>query len=375
MFRKIKEKMAGIWNTIVIFFMLVLQIGVMALIVNVCSKYFDITSHAAIAISGLMWIMTLVTTILIGFGPIKSIMSHFKSTELEEQMALKRRIETMSKERDELNNRINSLTSKNRDMEQELETMRQTQQFIPEYQCDLKVQAFTVSKSGYVVKQEPLSTLKTHEYFKGSIPNPGLVQRWVLSPDNWQVFYVSRHTNKYEIGIDLNKVQYAFDRDNCVIYYKNVKLERLNRIAADVPVIFDPKNEDVNHTWIIEPKANGEHVIINDNNFSQFHKIYTQYQEHLVASSIQNEIDNLCKNGTAGLHDLLKKLYNNKIKFVADDENVNSRLVWHPITGGLQNANITRFVADLFITFNAINLYTSNNEELDRALIPEQISA
>ena len=371
----LKNDMGSLWNKLVLLFVFLIQL-ITVVVIGYCSaKILDIGLLAPIIVSTITWFVTLMSTILFAFKPLSSMMSKYNNGEADEEMALKMQIANLSRMKDELNSQIAKLEDENRNLEDAVDTMKQTQQFIPEIQCDLRVQAFTVSKSGYVVKEEQLDLLRNNENFSSQIPPTSWWQENIQNVDRWKVFYAGKHTNKYEIGIDLNQVKFAVDRNN-KIYLKGVKLERLNRIAPTVSVVFNPNNSDINHTWIVDCDRNGDYKIINDRGFLNFKNIYEAYQDHSVVNSIQSEIDNLCKRGTDGLQKLLKNVYRNNIKFINEGDSVDGQLEWRPITNGLQsNVNITRFMADLLIAFNAINMYTSNNEELDNALNMAQIRA
>lgn len=371
----LKNVIGPLWNKLVLLFVFSIQIIIIGVVGFFSGKILDIGFVGPIIISAIVWFVTLMSTILFAFRPLSSMMSRYNDGAVEKELSLKKQIANLSQMKDELNSQIEKLVNENRNLEDEVDTMKQTQQFVPEIQCDLRVQAFTVSKSGYVVKREKLDLLRNNEYFVGQIPDATWWQANVQHSDRWRVFYAGKHANKYEIGIDLNKVKFAVDKNN-TIYLKGVQLERLNRIAPTVPEEFNPNNGDINHTWIVDYDTDGDYKIINDRTFLNFKNIYEKYQNHLVINSIQCEIDNLCKRGTTGLQQLLKNVYRDNIKFINEENSVDSYLEWRPITNGLQsNVNITRFVADLLIAFNAINLYTSNNEELDNALNPVQLTA
>ena len=243
----LKNDMGSLWNKLVLLFVFLIQL-ITVVVIGYCSaKILDIGLLAPIIVSTITWFVTLMSTILFAFKPLSSMMSKYNNGEADEEMALKMQIANLSRMKDELNSQIAKLEDENRNLEDAVDTMKQTQQFIPEIQCDLRVQAFTVSKSGYVVKEEQLDLLRNNENFSSQIPPTSWWQENIQNVDRWKVFYAGKHTNKYEIGIDLNQVKFAVDRNN-KIYLKGVKLERLNRIAPTVSVVFNPNNSDINHT-------------------------------------------------------------------------------------------------------------------------------
>lgn len=346
-------------------------------------KLFDITSDEAKIAVGFMWGITMITTMLIGMKPMTFLISRFSENELVQKYEVKHVIDKLKAERNSLDEQLQELKAAAAKKDAEIKTMEQTQQFIPQIKDSIELSAFTISKSGYMVKQEKFTPLMNHpDYIKSLEP----IQTFTFvqtvkkavdeyknkDKDNWQVFYVGKHINKYSIGINLDKVKYRIDEATGKVSFYKLELSVLHGIALS-PEEERALQDAINHTWIINPdERKGTCDIKNDREYSLFKTEYAKQQKYIVAKSIENEANNLCKIGTEGLQSLLKEVYKDKIEFINEDDTLDM----YPLIGGMGNNQIAiRLIADLIIALKAIKLYTSNTESLDNALIPEQASA
>lgn len=240
------------------------------------------------------------------------------------------------------------------------DTLAQIQQFETSCKSNMALQVMKVSKSGYMVKEEKLMPLMEMEDFRNDLPEQKLFQ----DRNSWWVFYSDNTRYEYQIGIKLFDIQYAIDSNTNTIYFKNVNLCRLDRIANT-----NHQTNQSNHIWIVKRNNNNVYEIINNPQHSRFKNNYKQYQESETKKVIEEKIDEMCNFYTEGLWNILSRRYNNKIHFITDRED----LEWKSITEGLRtNINITTFMKDLYLTFDTMEICTQNYQVLYNALLPEQ---
>lgn len=324
------------------------------------------------------WMITTFSIMLMGLNAMSNVMARINNNHQKE-------IDKLEEEKINLNNKI-------RDCEDTINRMEQTRSFVPEINSNIALTAFYVSKSGYVVQQEKLETLKNHpkynEYFKPKktvadrIPIAHKVKELVneavddwKDKGNWQVFYVGKHLNKYSIGIKLENVKYKIDEETGIVSFYKLELTPLDSVKPKPEELEQALKDAITHTWIIDlNNQNDTCKIINDNDYTGFKKEYVKQQGLSVEKSIEDEIKNLCKEGTKGLKKLLEDVYKGKIELIDKIEGEDEG--WYPLLGGEGNPQIAaRVIADLVIVLKAIELYTSKTEGLDRSLIPEKASA
>lgn len=343
-----------------------------------------IIPNNAIAMAIAAWAITMVSTVTIGIKPITYFITRFNRSEIEKEFRDKLEVERMINEiigkKKELESEILDLKGEVAKRDSELETLRQTQYLVTSYKSSRDLQLLTVSKSGHIVKEEALYPLKKTknkkgvEVFNGNFPK---VHRTLKSDrdlqenDNWRVFYSDNTLYKYGVGIKLNDICYAIDSN--VIYFKNVKIVRLNR-QIDDGGDYDPNENLTNHVWIVKRDELGNYTIINNQQHNDFKKDYKGYQRAMTNDTIKTAIDNRCKDFTKGLHKILESKYGDSIHFVNDDENVDY-LEWKTLYEGSTSKDVRAFTNDLNLAFDAMQLCADNELFLDKPLIPEQTSA
>ncbi len=386
-FKKVYDWFVGLNHMLTIAIMLAMQFG---LIVAVFKLFNVETSSESFAVAGFTWGITLVTVMLIGMKSMDYLMSRAHKTELEakfiEKWRVKENIRKLNEEKERLNSKILDLNGELALKNDEIETMKQTQCLVTNYKSSRELQILTVSKSGHIVKEEPLYPLKKAknkngmEIFSKNFPQKsflwGFLSRDIVSSDNWSVFYADNKLYKYGVGIKLDDVYYAVDLNSNIIYFKNIKLSLLaDRREEPSDGIFIPDKNITNHVWIVEKNDKEDYKIINDRQHTYFRKTYKDFQRDSADYAIQGAIKNLCEYFTIGLHNMLIARYGNNIHFVKDDENVDN-LDWKTLSEGLRtNKDVRTFMNDLYLAFDAMQLCADNNPNLDKALIPEQASA
>lgn len=357
----------GVKDYCLLFILWVVQF---ALIDVIAFRIFDTTSpYMSVLIT---WIITTMSIMFMGLNAMSSVMARVSNSHQKE-------IDKLEEEKKNLNNLI-------RDQKEKINTMEQTQSFVPQIKGDIKLQAFTITKSGYVVKQEKLADLIDHPDYittlqpKSTIPIVQEVNQWVrryMGKNNRQVFYVGKHINQYAVGINLKDVMYSVDVTTGKVTFYKLELSVLDRTILKPDEERQASHNAINHTWIIYNDDNKDiYNIENARKFTAFKNKYAEWQRYIVAKSIETETENLCKKGTEGLQTLLRSVYGDKIEFFNEGNIEETSTIKYSLIDGVGNDKIAiRLIADLMIALKAINLYASNTDSLDKALISEQASA
>ena len=238
----------GLSNGVAIILLLAAQFALIA-------GALKILPNEATAIAIAAWGITMVSTVTIGMKPITYFMTRFNRSEIEKEFRDKLEVERMIGEitdkKKELESQIQELNGELAKRDSELNTLRQTQYLVTSYKSSRELQILTVSKSGHIVKEEALYPLKEVknsmgvELFSMNFPKVERIMRSdrdLKEDDNWRVFYSDNTPYKYGVGIKLDDIRYAINSN--IIYFKNVKIERLNRQIENGGGDYDP-NEDL----------------------------------------------------------------------------------------------------------------------------------
>ncbi len=372
--KKLFDWFVGLRHVITIIILLIIQIALMALMKFVFG-WFDIEKNPeTIAIAMYTWGITLITTWLIGMKSMNYLMSRTYKSEHLKEFDVERRhmqdLEELQIQRDELNIKINELEGKLAEKDNEIETMKQIQQLVTNYESSEQLQLFTVSKSGYIVKEEALYPLKNIKELNENFPRTEeFFSRDIKADDNWRVFYSDNKLYKYGVGIKLEQLYFATKLNT--IYLKGIKFSRLVRHDEDYNG-YNPETNVANHVWIVKRDKKNKYTIINKQQHNDFKEHYRGYQQDIAGQAIQRAIDNFCESLTERLHEVLETRYGGRIKFVNDNENIEN-IRWQPFTEGLQtNSYLQVFMNDLYLAFKAMQLCTYNSQQLDNALIAQQ---
>lgn len=378
--KKLFDWFVGLRHVMTIIILLIIQIALMALMKFVFGWFDTVKNPITIAVAMYTWGITLITTWLIGMKSMNYLMSRVYKSEHLKEFDVERRhmqdLEELQIQRDELNIKINELEGKLVEKDNEIETMKQIQQLVTNYESSEQLQLFTVSKSGYIVKEEALYPLKNikelSENFPGTYGDRMGFGREIKADDNWRVFYSDNKLYKYGVGIKLEQLYFATKLN--IIYLKGIKFSRLARHDEDCKG-YNPEVNVANHVWIVKRDKKNKYTIINKQQHNDFKEHYRGYQQDIAGQAIQRAIDNSCESLTERLHEVLETRYGGRIKFVNDNEDIEN-LRWQPLTEGLRtNSYLQIFMNDLYLTFKAMQLCANNNQQLDNALIAQQANA
>lgn len=333
-------------------------------------RTFDFTIDA---ISILTCFLTLCITATIGLKPLNFIMSQYNRLEFKEENKLRDEIESLKGKNEDYLEQIKTLKGEKIALNNRISTMQQSQQLVPHFNFDRAILAFKVSKSGFVVKEEPLLKCTYVTDFHQNCPKP----KWFWQDNSkWQVFYADCTTYEYAIGIHLDSIEYAVNDDN-ILYFRNIELQRIDRIGDS----FTGKNaselqEDINYTWIIKKNQREEYKIINNNNHRIFKREYCKKQKWITGTSIEREIDNLCNQWTKGLINVLYTRYGNQVVFINKNSPSSQELEWKPLSIGLQsNRDVMTLINDMYLAFDTMSLTSNNSKILDQTGNIKQIQS
>lgn len=339
----------------------------------------------ATAIALATWGITMVSIVTIGMKPITYFVTRINRSEIEKEFEDRKKVEEMiqrhTDEKRKLDKVVSDLKGEVAKRDSELDTLRQTQYLVTNYKSSRELQILTISKSGHIVKEEPLYPLKKVknndgiEIFSDNFPKePRIIRsdRDIQEDNDWKVFYSDNTLYEYGVGIKLDNISYAIDSN--IIYFKNVNLIRLKRQIDDDGEYY-PDEDLTNHVWIVSKDDLDNYTIINRQQHSTFKKRYRKFQRKMASKSIKSAIDELCKQFTDGLHKMLEARYGDNIRFVKNDEDF-CHLNWKALSEGMQTSRDVRaFMNDLYLAFDAMELCANNNPQLDKSLIPEKTSA
>ena len=264
----------GLSNGVAIILLLAAQFALIA-------GALKILPNEATAIAIAAWGITMVSTVTIGMKPITYFMTRFNRSEIEKEFRDKLEVERMIGEitdkKKELESQIQELNGELAKRDSELNTLRQTQYLVTSYKSSRELQILTVSKSGHIVKEEALYPLKEVknsmgvELFSMNFPKVERIMRSdrdLKEDDNWRVFYSDNTPYKYGVGIKLDDIRYAINSN--IIYFKNVKIERLNRQIENGGGDYDPNEDLTNHVWIVKRDDYANYSIINYQQHNDF---------------------------------------------------------------------------------------------------------
>lgn len=357
MFKRIKKSIDEMGNIFMMSVWCIIFIAIFILIGKLSPHLFNIEKGDAFALAAIIMLLTIVPTIAIYKRYLLMGISSSKDNINDRYIKLELENKDLKKTNCELSNQI--------------DTMLQTQQLVPQYKSARQLQVLTVSKSGHIVKEEELFPLKNLNVFEENFPKNKKLKFFnteLEEDDKWRVFFSDNKVYRYGVGIKLEEIRCAIDTKSDILYLKNVKLSRLNRLEDDYDG-YIPEKDMTNHVWIIKKEKNGDFSIINDQQHNDFKRKYKAYQQDYAGQSIQNEIDNLCDFYTEGLQRILSSRYTDKFRFIGENENIGG-VTWLSLSEGMKRHShiLTAFMNDLYLAFDAMELCADKNRDLDNAL-------
>lgn len=328
----------------------------LTMFISICSFIAPAIMHVSVTKAYLVGFAIAILTFIATFYVYKPLTSLLPKSPKESQKDYEAEIRKLQTENSILCDQIN--------------TIEQVQQLTQSYASERNLQLMKISKSGYIVKEDKLSSFTNNEHFQENFPQSNLLQRIFQNPNEWLVFYCNNKTYQYSIGFRLDDIRYAIDTNARIIYFKNVRLSRLAHIEEDYGE-YDATHNDTNRVWIMSKDNNGEYTIINNDQHREFKDKYEEYQENATGNAIQDSIDKLCEYYTEGLHRILRQRYNNRIRFVEEEEIIRG-VEWKTLSEGQRsNIDIALFMNELYLTFDTMILGAENNIDISNNSITE----
>lgn len=374
MFKGIKSFFTDIRNILAVIVGFVIQIAFIMFL----NRKFDYDLIESIVV----YASTSLTTILFMLKPLYAVIVKFAENEtMRRDMEMK----DLKKAKKESDTKIEQLESEKRHLEGRVKIMQETQTFASGINSEFNIQVCTVSKSGYIVKEEKLADYACHPDLKQYLPREyrtdkgrirDRINRCINNLDrDWNgektILYIHKGHYKYSIGFKCGEVMYAKGSDG-KYYLKNVALKNLHKIGKGVEEHKYSFDNDINHTFILQYKENESRIkIVNDETkFSKFLSKYNEYHDGEISKSVSDKVDVVCKEYTKALHKVLT-LRHKEVVFVEDVESQIQGLVWHTLNEGCKDDVVALLISDLFVAFQTIKLCSSKTLDSVNVMIPE----
>ena len=247
------------------------------------------------------------------------------------------------REQEEMEERIAVLESENRELSSRLDTVSQTSGLPTNVNFSFKVETMTYDKSGYIVKEEPLSRFLEDPAYKIA-DKKGLgnrISKWIDDyinhPGEKKVLYIGKYYIKASIGIDFTKIKYALDGDSIIFY--GVRFSKLNDLAIQ------RSPEDVNHCWLLSD--NDFETSINRGDFyREFTQEYARLRAEEADKALEQEVDNLCNHYTAVFRENLIQRFP-AVQFCDSIED--STASWFSLKEHIQDRRILGIASSMFL--------------------------
>ena len=247
------------------------------------------------------------------------------------------------REQKEMQERIATLESENRELSSRLDTVTQTSGIPTNVNFSFKVETMTYDKSGYIVKEEPLTRFLEDPAYKiaGKKGLGNRISKWIDDyinhPGEKKVLYIGKYYIKASIGIDFTKIKYALDGDSIIFY--GVRFSKLNDLAIQ------RSPEDVNHCWLLSD--NDFETSINRGEFyREFTQEYARLRAEEADRALEQEVDNLCDHYTAVFRENLSQRFP-AVQFCDSIEDSTSS--WFSLKEHIQDRRILGIASSMFL--------------------------
>ena len=282
-----------------------------------------------------------IVLMLLAFQPINNLLQRSYEKKAREYAA-------KEKELLDLKETVTTLENQNRELERRIDTWNQMASVPPNVNFTFKVETMTYDKSGYIVKEEPLSALAEDPAYRLS-DKKGVFDRlgkWVdtmVHPGEKKVLYIGKYYAKASIGIDFTTIKFAV-KDDGIIFY-GVKFTKLNDLAVQ------PDEDDVNHCWLLNEDELG--ISINTSGLYQdFTEAYAEIRSRESALALEGEVERLCDSYTAIFRENLKQRFPG-ISFI--DRIENSTETWYSLKEHIQDRRIYPIASNMFLMADVLS--------------------
>ena len=318
----------------------VLCVCILLIAVNVASFIFFPRLMAPLAIL-LSNAITLVLAI-IAFRPINALIENLLEKRQQELLAQQAREQ-------ELEKKVHQLETRNRELENRLDTRSQTEGMPADIDFTFKLEQMEFSKKGYVVKEEPLASLKGDERFKNLVPDVSIFNKMLdalMMKDQGvrKILYIRKYYYKVSIGIDFSRIKYTFADDR--ILMAGVKFSRLHDISSEL----EPDADDIDHCWILNTLDNWAEIK-HSAYYDLFKEAYTRMQDAETRDSLDTEVESLCRQYT----DIFRRSIQSRFPLADFVESIeNDDRSWYALREGGRYQMVRDIASNMLMLTNVI---------------------
>ena len=319
----------------------VLGVCILLMAVNVGSFIFFPRLMAPLAIL----ISNAITLILaiIAFRPINALVENLLEKRQQELL------EQQQKEV-ELEKKVGLLESRNRELENRLDTRAQTEGMPTEIDFTFKLEQMEYAKKGYVVKEEPLEDFSSDERYQSLIPDVSLWNKMLETLSMKEkgirkILYIKKYYYKVSIGIDFSKIKFSFVDDQ--IFFSGVKFAKLHDISSEL----QPDPDDIDHCWILNTTDNWAEIK-HSSYYDLFKDTYTRMQDAETKESLEDEVESLCGQYTL----IFRRNIQSRFPQVAFVESIeDSDRSWYALREGGSYRMVRDIAANMLLLTNVMN--------------------
>ena len=319
----------------------VLGVCILLMAVNVGGFIFFPRLMAPLAIL----ISNAITLILaiIAFRPINALVENLLEKRQQELL------EQQQKEV-ELEKKVGLLESRNRELENKLDTRAQTDGMPADIDFTFKLEQMEYAKKGYVVKEEPLEDFSSDNRYKSLIPDVSLWNKMLetLSMKDKgvrKILYIKKYYYKVSIGIDFSKIKFTFADDQ--IFFSGVKFTKLHDISSEL----QPDPDDIDHCWILNTTDNWAEIK-HSAYYDLFKETYTRMQDAETKESLEAEVESLCGQYTGVFRRSIQSRFP-QVAFVESIED--SDRSWYALREGGNYRMVRDIASNMLLLTNVMN--------------------
>ena len=311
-------------------------------------------------VSGLAIVLSNAVTLILTVLAFKPINDWLQADLLERQQQL---IAKLEKDR-ELERKVESLEQENRLLTDKLDTRSQTGALPVRLDYTFKVEQMEYAKQGYVVKEEEVDALDREKFaipdrkFFETILEDSLLKEASIR----KILYIHKFYYKVSLGIDFRKMMYSVD-DGRVLFY-GVRFEKLHDISSEMV----PESGDIDRCEIL--KVSGDKTEIRqDKEYEGLKAQYRQAQAAEVKTGMEEEVDALCSQYTAALHESIRSRFGDRVDFVDSIEDYRDKN-WYALKASTDPA-IQEIAANMLMLTTVMNKTQAIGEEAGARLLEE----
>ncbi len=253
-------------------------------------------------------VITLVLS-LVAFRPLQGLIQKTFASQAKELVdkELEQRL---------LEEKLTSLENENRELSSKLDTTNQVAGIPSVIQFTCKLETLRYSKTGYLVKEEPLERFLEDPQYRLSDKKGIFTQfsKWMdtlTHRGSRKVLYIGKYYVNASVGIDFSKMKYAL-RDNTIVF-SGARFSKLN----DLQIV--PEEGDVNHCWLLNEPEGGEMTINTSGLYKDFTEVYASIREKETAQALEQEVTQVCEHYTQVFRKSLLERFQGHVAFYDDD--------------------------------------------------------